>query len=169
MSSRFAISGKYVRPTPGFSRDALVPSHRLLRPYGIAPQSRNIRVRFSNGDRSNLENRRSAHLRAVLRNERRHRSGASARRHAKHGHDRNQAQRTSTGHRVHVCHCLIWCIAVLKPVSGVSSTRVATHSEIPIARKHFQLPSGSFLSTASAVPRTCFGSSPADATYEAVK
>jgi hypothetical protein len=51
----------------------------------------------------------------------------------------------------------------------VSSTCVATHSVIPIARKHFQLPSGSFLSTASTVPRTCFGSPPGDATYEAVK
>jgi hypothetical protein len=30
----------------------------------------------------------------------------------------------------------------------------ATHSEIPIARKHFQLPSWSFLCTASTVPRT---------------
>ena len=35
-----------------------------------------------------------------------------------------------------------------------------THCAIPIARKHFQLPSGSFLSTTSAVPRTCFGSLP---------
>jgi hypothetical protein len=51
----------------------------------------------------------------------------------------------------------------------ISATRVATHSGIPIARKHFQLPSGSFLSTASTVPRTCVGSPPGDATYEAVK
>src|SRR5713101_3282703 len=47
--------------------------------------------------------------------------------------------------------------------------RMATHSVIPIARKHFQLPSGSFLSTASTVPRTCVGSPPGDATNDALK
>jgi hypothetical protein len=50
----------------------------------------------------------------------------------------------------------------------LSSTRVAIHSVIPIARKTFQRPSGSFLSTASSVPRTCVGSPPGNAT-EAVK
>ena len=44
-----------------------------------------------------------------------------------------------------------------------------THSAIPIARKTFQLPSWSFLSTASTVPRTCVGSPAGDGTYEAVK
>src|SRR5688572_22932134 len=38
----------------------------------------------------------------------------------------------------------------------------------PIQRKAFQVPSGSFLSTASPVPRTCFTSASGDSTYEAV-
>ena len=39
----------------------------------------------------------------------------------------------------------------------------------PIPRKHFQLPSGSFLSTRSLAPRICFGSPAGDSTYDAVK
>ena len=38
----------------------------------------------------------------------------------------------------------------------------------PIARKHFQLPSGSFFHTPSTVPRICFASPPGESTYEAV-
>lgn len=38
----------------------------------------------------------------------------------------------------------------------------------PIARNTFQLPSGSFLNTASTVPRACFVSPPGESTYEAV-
>ena len=69
--------------------------------------------------------------------------------------------------------CLAGCEDVMsrKTVmpAQLSSTRVAIHSVIPIARKHFQLPSGSFLSTASTVPRTCVGWRPGDATNDAAK
>ena len=37
---------------------------------------------------------------------------------------------------------------------------VATHSVVPIPRKTFQVPSGSFLNPPSTVPRICFGSPP---------
>jgi hypothetical protein len=39
----------------------------------------------------------------------------------------------------------------------------------PIRRKYFQVPSWSFVSTASIVPRTCFGSPLGDSRYEPVK
>ena len=38
----------------------------------------------------------------------------------------------------------------------------------PIARKHFQLPSGSFFNTMSTVPRICFASPPGESTKEPV-
>ena len=43
-----------------------------------------------------------------------------------------------------------------------------TLSKIPIPRKPFQLPSGSFLYTTSTVPRTCIGAPPGDVTNEPV-
>ena len=45
---------------------------------------------------------------------------------------------------------------------------VVSGSVPPIPRKHFQLPSGSFLSTTSTLPRICFASPPGESTYEAV-
>ena len=45
---------------------------------------------------------------------------------------------------------------------------VVSGSVPPIARKHLQLPSGSFLSTKSTLPRICFVSPPGESTYEAV-
>ena len=65
---------------------------------------------------------------------------------------------------------LVRCIQLFCGVA-ISCTCAATHCDvsfIPIARKHFQLPSGSFFNTISTVPRICFASPPGESAYEAV-
>ena len=50
----------------------------------------------------------------------------------------------------------------------VFSHACALFTQAPIMRKSFQLPSGSFLSTISTVPRTCFASPPGESPIKCV-